>query len=234
MKHIVKGRAPRSLKEWVAGQRLENGERINCSYRDMPRDVHRDIHQHLLNEQGWLCCYTGMNVDESISHIEHLKPQSECQDDEDVDYTNLLAAYPGDRMPCEFGAKAKDNWYDERLLISPLDRRCETKFRFDQFGHIEEADINDRQAKETIRRLRLDHMSLNEMRASAIKEALFPDSKQLGRAKLNDAAQHYCQRNSEHRFRPYCFVVAQVAQDLLRRTARDKKRRQAIRNRSRR
>lgn len=233
MKYIVKGRTPRSLKEWIAGQPIENGERINCKYEDMPTSVKREVHQRLLTEQGWLCCYTGMNVDESNSHIEHLKPQSQCEGDEDIDYANLLTAYPGDRVRCEFGAKAKDKWYDEELLISPLDRGCESKFRFDQFGHIKEVKPKDRAAKETIRRLRLDHDSLTEMRESAIQEAIFPDGNPLNHAKLNRIAQYYCRRDSEERFPRFCFVVAQVAQDLLRRTMRDKKYKRASHNRSR-
>jgi uncharacterized protein (TIGR02646 family) len=234
MKYIHKGVAPRELQDWFNGQPIENGDRLNCSYDDMPRDVKQAIQQHLLAEQGWLCCYTGIRVDEARSHIEHFKPQCYCERHEDIDYTNLLAAYPGNR-PCSFGAKAKGDWYDEHLLVNPLHPACETRFRYNLSGHINPADENDHGAVETIQRLRLYDESLTQMREQAIDEALFPRNHQLSEAQLRTVIESYCRRsNLGQPFRTFCFVVAQAAQELLRKAERNRIRRQAIRNQVRR
>ena len=233
MKYIHKGAAPRELQGWINGQPFENERHTNCTYDDMPGDVKDVIRQRLLEEQGWLCCYTGVRMAASSSHIEHLKPQSRCQEYEDVDYANLLAAYPGDKVRCEFGAKAKDDWYDEQLLVSPLHLRCETQFQFDQFGRIRSANDGDLAAQQTIRRLRLDHESLTEMRGQAIDEALFPKHRRISEAQLRTVIESFCSRNdAKHPFRSFCFVVVQAARELLLKAQREHRRRQAIRSQS--
>jgi len=165
MKYIEKRPAPRELREWFNGQPFEHGRRINCRYKDMPGGVKTIVKRSLVDEQGSLCCYTGMRIDESNSHIEHLNPQNRREGHEDVEYTNLLAAYPlaepGSGAPqCRFGAHVKAGWYDPELLVSPLDRRCETSFRFDLQGRIIPAHMDDRAAETTIERLKLNDESL--------------------------------------------------------------------------
>ena len=163
MKYIHKSSPPEELREWFHGQPVEDGRRINCGYDDMPSNVKNAVKERLLHDQGGLCCYTGVPIDLENSHIEHFKPQSLCTDHEDVDYANLLAAHPSaSANRCQFGAHAKDDWYDEQLLISPLHRRCETRFRFDQSGGIASRDGKDAAALETLEHLCLNHSSLSE------------------------------------------------------------------------
>ena len=235
MKHIIKRSSP-ELRRWFKGQPIVDGRRINVSYDDMPPDVKEAVKQSLLDEQGGLCCYTGIRMDEDKSHIEHLKPQSRCVDHEDVDhedvdYANLLAAYPSNE--CPFGARAKDEWYDVQLLVSPLDKRCESCFRFDLSGGIKPANENDPAVIETIRRLCLDHGSLTEMRKQAINKALFPRSHRRSEAQLYKITQSYCARNTRRQFPHFCFVIQQTAQELLGKIERRRKRKQAIRRQSR-
>lgn len=238
MKHIVKRSEPPELRRWFNSQPMdEAGERINCSYKHIPSDVREAVKKRLLKEQGCLCCYTGLSISEKTSHIEHLKPQTRCiqeKSNEDVDYNNLLAAYPGDRSSkCRFGAHAKEDWYDSEKLVSPLHRQCETKFIFDQFGEISVSDNNDVAAKETIKRLCLDHGMLNEFREQAIREFLFPDDKPLSKAKLQSIVDRgFCLHDEKGRYPKFCFVIEQVARQLLRAAESDRKRRQAIRNQS--
>ena len=229
MKYIQKGSTPQELRRWFEGQLLPDGQRINCGYGDMPSDVRAVVKQRLLEEQGGLCCYTGMRVNSENSHIEHFKPQSARIEYEDVDYRNLLAAYPGISKRCQFGAHAKDNWYDENLLISPIHRGCETKFLFKQSGKIAPSDDWDTAAIETIKRLRLNDPSLKEMRQHKIDELLFPDSRPLRKAQIQRIIQRLYDRDNNGQFRSFCFVIKQVAQDLLRRAER---RRRAARNRT--
>ena len=227
MKHIIKSSSP-ELHRWFNAQPIVDGHRINVSYDDMPKEA---VKQSLLDEQGGLCCYTGIRIDEDNSHIEHLKPQSQCVDHEDVDYANLLAAYPSNE--CPFGARAKGEWYDAQLLISPLDKRCESCFRFDLSGGIKPANENDPAVIETIRRLCLDHGSLTEMREKAIKNALFPRNHRRSEAQLHKITQSYCARNTRRQFPHFCFVIQQTAQELLGKIERRRKRKQAIRRQSR-
>ena len=234
MKYIQKGSTPQELRRWFERQPVEDGQRINCGYGDMPSDVRAVVKQQLLEEQGGLCCYTGMRVDSQKSHIEHFKPQKLCTDHEDVEYTNLLAAHPGTSAGrCQFGARAKDDWYDENLLVSPLHQSCKTKFRFDLFGRIKPAKSDDTAAQDTIERLKLNHELLTDYRIQAINAALFPDESQLSRAKLRKVIKGFCQRNTEQKFPHFCFVIQQAAQDLLRKAEQKRKRRQAIRNQAR-
>ena len=234
MKCIHKGPPPRELQEWFDGQPVEDGQRINCGYNDMPSNVKNAVKERLLDEQGGLCCYTGVWIASENSHIEHLKPQKLCTDHEAVAYTNLLAAYPGapaDR--CPFGARAKGDWYDEHLLVSPLHQRCETQFRFDQSGGIASRDGKDAAALETLEHLCLNHSSLSEMRRGAIDEALFPDKRPLRKAQLQRLIERLYSRDTNGRFPAFCFVIKDVAQDLLRKAEREQKRKQAIRSQAR-
>ena len=48
MKHIVKGAEPRELRDWINKQPMENGQRINIDYDDMPKDP---VKNRLLEDQ---------------------------------------------------------------------------------------------------------------------------------------------------------------------------------------
>ncbi len=235
MKQIVKTSEPHELRHWFQAQPLENGRRINCGYNDMPGDVREVVKQQLLAEQGWLCCYTGRRIDGRSSHIEHFKPQSRCLEYEDIDYANLLAAYPGPNAPkCPFGAHEKADWYDAELLINPLKPQCDHAFRFDQSGSIHPAKESDIAARETIRRLCLNHKQLVELREQAIEEALFPEGQTLSKAKLEKIVAGFCNRNGKGQYPAFCFVVAQVAPLVLKKAEQNQTRRLAIHNQSKR
>lgn len=231
MKYISKGSPPAELRHWFDQQPVEEGRRINCSYRVMPSEVKVVVKQRLLDEQGRLCCYTGRRIDEQSSHIEHFKPQSLCANHEDVDYNNLLAAYPGDneKRKCSYGAHARDNC-DESLLVSPLHPSCEHSFRFNEYGAIQAADSNDQRAQETINRLRLHDQSLTELRKQAIVSALYRKNQPHSPAQLQTIVERYCLRDGNNHFFPFCYVIVQAAQELIRKAKSKQKRTQAIRS----
>ncbi|OYD92394.1 TIGR02646 family protein [Nostoc sp. 'Peltigera membranacea cyanobiont' 210A] len=249
MKHIAKGSEPKELCKWFESAPIDDhGKRINCSYENgLPSDIRRLVQYNLLKEQGWLCCYTGIRISEERSHIEHFKPQSLCRKEgnyEDVNYNNLLAAYP--KGECQFGARARHNWYDADSFISPLDRQCETKFIFDMEGHIKPADDRDKTIQDTnkknnksspanitIKKLELDHDLLIEMRREAINEVFFSENKKLSEAKLRTIVENgYSHRDRQGRYPHFCFVIEQVAQELLRKTEQNRRRREAIHRQS--
>ncbi|WP_421656484.1 retron system putative HNH endonuclease [Leptothermofonsia sp. ETS-13] len=92
MRQIHKSQEPASLTNWKALQR----NTPNFYYNYLQNPAKRELHQVLLQEQGYLCCYCEMRVSQQNSHIEHLKPQSECSSEETVEYINLLACCQGE------------------------------------------------------------------------------------------------------------------------------------------
>jgi len=222
MKYINKEQEPETLSFWFNNQMDEEGNRLGCDFRkDLPGDVKRDLHDHLLREQGFLCCYTGILIDVidvNDSHIEHLKPYSLCKRErqcEDVSYRNLLAAYPGkDRKNVHFGAHAKEDWYDPVRFVSPLDENCEKQFIFYASGKIAATDPEDIAAKTTIDKLVLNHDQLKDLRKAAIQEVLF--NVDLEESELQEIANgSYSVKDEDGKLPSFCFVIEQIAKQLI-------------------
>lgn len=141
----------------------------------------------LLLEQGYLCAYTLLIIDENKAHVEHLKPQSICRHEdkereqhgnkrmfEDVDWCNMVACFPQPRGKHPgFGAWKKDSWWSNQDFISPLAETCESKFRYCKDGSIQNAVDGDIPAQTTIKKLNLNCDPLKELRAKAIKATGF-------------------------------------------------------------
>jgi uncharacterized protein (TIGR02646 family) len=233
MKFIKKEFEPKELRSWFNQQIDEDGNRINCNYGELRGTVKIALHSYLLEEQGFLCCYSGILIERDSSHIEHLKPQSLCKKEgkyEDVSYFNLLAAYPGQdyenedtsqrrtkkSKKCPFGAHAKDDCYDPIKFVSPLDEGCEARFRFSEFGEIDAANSQDAAALETIRCLVLNHNRLIELRREAIDEVLFSPDMELDEFELRSIANGgYSVKDEEGKLPKFCFVIEQVARQLV-------------------
>ena len=223
MKYIIKRSEPYELQHWFKQETVIDGKRkrINCGYDDMPSEVKAAVKKQLLEEQGWLCCYTGRSIDEHFSHIEHFKPQSKFnENNEDVDYKNLLAAFPGSSASkCPYGAHAKDDWYDEKL-VSPLNKDCEQRFSFNLVGEISHA-TGDIGSKETIEHLKLNHDELNALRRSAIETALI--KQRLSEKQLHQIVQGYDAQDKRGRYRSFCFVIQQAAKLQLKKVENRRK-----------
>ena len=86
-----------------------------------------------------------------------------------LDYTNLHSScgrdsVKGEPRQCGF---SKGSWFDEQLLVSPLDAACEGRFRFTGDGRIRPAP-GDAAAAKTIKRLALDLPKLNKRRQEVV------------------------------------------------------------------
>lgn len=96
-------------------------------------DLKEETMDALLSEQGFLCAYTGVRIEQRNAHIEHLKPRShDWNGDTDVRYDNMVACYPKEGG-CPFGAMYKGNWPSPEewgTFITPLEDRCEHCFHF--------------------------------------------------------------------------------------------------------
>lgn len=166
MRRITKTHPPRELTEW----RNENSE-VNHAYRDLlGTEAHHDLKSKLLQEQGWLCAYTGRSIDNDSCHVEHIKPQCECSEWEDVEYRNVVACFPADGgdLSHGYGAPVKASWWDEQLFITPLSNECERRFSFVWSGHVHPSPEDHEGATETIKVLGLDEESLRQLRKARI------------------------------------------------------------------
>jgi len=219
MRWIRKKSEPVELTEW----RALNSKDVNFSYSLMRQDrtVTKAVTESLLEEQGWLCAYTGLRIDGYITpaepsrcgcHIEHIKPQDHCNTIETVTYTNMVACYPGPNPTSgtPYGAERKGNWPDpseQHLFVSPLDSSCETRLLFNLRGEIKSND-GDSAAKTTIEKLGLDHDELIAFRKAAIQGTLGKDNN----LPIKDARARLKGIKSQQsgRLEPFCFVLIQA------------------------
>lgn len=166
MRRIVKTHPPRSLTQWV-----RDNQGLNDAYEHLSAEAHADLHNQLLSEQGYLCGYTGRYISAETSHIEHIKPQTCCENGEDVDYRNVIACFPADGgdKSYGYGAPVKAGWWDENNFISPCSEECGRRFTYKWSGAVEAVPNNYDAANKTIEVLKLNAEELKELRKSRIK-----------------------------------------------------------------
>lgn len=210
MKKISKTHPPVSFRKWLDENRL-----LDCSYETLVgKPAHIALKKQLLKEQGFLCAYTGLEISESTSHVEHLKPQNKCVDHEDVEYRNMVACFPydGGNKSFGFGAPVKGGWWKPEDFISPLTEECERRFSFAWSGKIRPEPADHKGAKETIKNIGLGHENLKKLRLAAIKGffgfggRLAPISKREAEILLRSIDK----TDNNGKFRPFCFVLKQL------------------------
>jgi uncharacterized protein (TIGR02646 family) len=176
MKHIVKGPEPKEYIEWKA----KACDDWQPTYNDLSGNVKDAVKKALMEEQGHICCYCERRLSIDDSHIEHFRPQSEPAVDP-LDYSNMLCSCQhrlkkGEPRHC---GNLKDHWFDDRLLISPFESHCESRFAFSADGRIRPSRDGDVAAETTITKLGLGIPKLNALREKAIEpfldESLEPD-----------------------------------------------------------
>jgi uncharacterized protein (TIGR02646 family) len=165
-----------------------------------------------MRDQGGLCAYTGIAIQPTHCHIEHLKAQDHCvKGEEDVAYSNMVACYPGTRDPyVPFGAKFKDKWpepVEQHLFVSPRSAGCESRFVFSLGGKVNTANAGDVAAQATITKLGLDNRGLEAMRKEAIIATIEPLDIAAARKRL--AGLEHAE-SSDGPLEQFCFVLKQV------------------------
>lgn len=219
MRWIRKSSEPSELTEW----RSRYSNDINFGYSLMRQDhtVTKAVTKSLLQEQGWLCAYTGLRIDGYTNpqeplkcdcHIEHVKPQDHCIPMETVTYTNIVACYPAPNPESKtpYGAEQKGSWPDsseQHLFVSPLDATCETRFLFNLRGEIQYRP-GDQAAETTIEKLGLKHPELTAFRKAAIQGTLGKSNNlpiKTARARLKGIKSQ-----QGGRLEPFCFVLVQA------------------------
>lgn len=169
MKFIEKQQEPQAYTDWKA---LAN-DNWQPSYDDLSGDPKKALKDALMVEQGHLCCYCECRLTDNDAHIEHFRPQSDPTVDP-LDYSNMLCSCQDQLKKAEprHCGNQKGDWFDDALLVSPLDPEGERRFSFTGDGNIQPKAATDHAAIETINRLSLDIPKLNALRASAIEPFL--------------------------------------------------------------
>src|SRR5260221_8501681 len=106
MKYIQKGGVPHEYREWCRAVRGTNKQ----DYRELPSGMKAVVLAALVQDQGQICAYTMKRIDEGSSHIEHIKPEGLCRDEEkgsDLAFGNMLSCFPrpGMRRAYRYGAQ---------------------------------------------------------------------------------------------------------------------------------
>lgn len=205
MKYIRKSNEP----EVLANFKAQANEDWQPSYELLRGKDKQQFHHHLIIEQGHICCYCGERIVSSDSHIEHFHPQTDYPHLE-LDYFNLIAScqqkiQPKEPRHCGMG---KGDWFDDRLLVSPLLADCEEFFEYTLDGQI----VKTREvakasaAIETIDRLCLNIPKLQAARTGAIA-SLYDDPTlelPLSDDEIDKLIHYYDRVDNDGKYQPYC------------------------------
>jgi uncharacterized protein (TIGR02646 family) len=204
MKYIIKNSEPIEFGKWKA---LAN-DNWKPTYSDLRGNEKTDVHISLMEEQGYICCYCESRLIESDSHIEHFQPQHDPMVDA-LDYGNILCSCQdrikkGDPRHC---GNLKNKWFDDRLLISPLEEACEKRFRFNGDGTIWPTDAYDEAAITTIEKLGLNLPLMNKSRNQAIE--VFLDD-ELTEEEFKKFVDDYLQKDNQGMFGEFWTTIKQL------------------------
>ncbi len=214
MKRVMKQAEPAAFTAWKA---MAN-EEWQPSYDALQNPEKRALHEALLNEQGWACCYCGRSISLSDSHIEHFRPQ-EAREDLALEYENLHASCiretsPGAPLHC---GHAKGSDFAEDLTISPQDADCERRFMYSsQDGAIYPSDRTDTSASYMAELLKLHVRFLRDRRAEALKSVF--DNDFVGSASDEELARlaiAYRTPDATGRMTSFGHVLSRFAEQLL-------------------
>jgi uncharacterized protein (TIGR02646 family) len=211
VKYICKTNEP----EVLANFKAQANEDWQPSYELLRGKDKQNFHHHLIAEQGHICCYCGDRIVSSDSHIEHFQPQTDFAHLE-LDYFNLLASCqnklePKEPRHCGMG---KGDWFDDRLLVSPLIADCEDFFEYTAIGEILPSRklLKNPAAAETIERLRLNIPKLQATRTGAI-DSLYDDPAldlALSADEIDKLIHYYSQTDENGQYQRYCQAIVYI------------------------
>jgi uncharacterized protein (TIGR02646 family) len=211
VKYICKTNVP----EVLANFKAQANQDWQPSYNLLRGKDKQQVQHHLISEQGHICCYCGERIISSDSHIEHFQPQTEYPDLE-LDYFNLLASCqqkikPKEPRHCGMG---KGDWFDAKLLVSPLIADCEDFFEYAVDGQILPSKELGKlaAAAETIDRLHLNIPKLQATRSSTI-DSIYNDpglELPLSDEEIDKLIHYYSHIDEDGKYQPYCQSILYV------------------------
>lgn len=198
MKRIDKEAEPTEFALWKNQDPMAHRPRWNR----VPAAIKEEVHASLMREQGFICCYCESRIAMDDSHIEHFRPRAKFPSLQ-LNYENLHCSCqqelsPGEPRHC---GHRKGSWFDENLLLSPLEAGCEDRLRFTANGAVFPRSPNDEAAETTIKRLGLDLPKLRALRAAAI-DALHTAS--------SEEIEQLLERRADGRLLDFHTTIAQV------------------------
>jgi len=172
MKHIVKDQNTPDFDEWNASA----SDDWQPTYDDLRGKEKKEVKDALMKEQGHICCYCERRLTDGDAHIEHFNPQSNNAVDP-LDYANMLCSCQNQLKPKQeeeprHCGHLKGDWFDDQLLVSPLDPDCTGHFAYTADGNIKPATKSDDAARMTIEKLGLNIPKLIALREKAIEPFL--------------------------------------------------------------
>jgi uncharacterized protein (TIGR02646 family) len=225
VKFIVANHPPAELIAWIANSR-SNGIDVNydtvgqVKMGGVTKDVKDAIKRQRLEDQGYICAYTMVHIEEGTSHIEHLKPRSlskaQGKPEETLDYGNLVACFPANGGDTSHGCGAPVRG-EKILALTPREQRCERVLRFKSSGRVEAA-IPDPALGDMIERvLCLNTAWLLSIRRGAILNAgvALASPKPLGASEAARLAGTISTHKSGGKFTPFCVAIAHAAREHI-------------------
>lgn len=209
MKYIEKKGEPLELTDWKQRESAD----WTPSYQELRGSLKNTVKKALMAEQGYLCCYCEQALDDINSHIEHFRPQSDPTVDP-LDFSNLLCSCQnqirkGEPRHC---GNLKGDWFDEVLLLSPLEKSSEARFKFTADGHIQPQDNQDMAARVTIDKLGLNIPKIRAARKLVIE--LFLDEN-LSINELILFIESYLKEREDGRLNPFWTTINSLFEDLI-------------------
>jgi len=204
MKHIVKDQDAPEFDEWKASA----NDDWQPTYEDLSGTTKKEVKDSLVKEQGYICCYCERRLTDDDSHIEHFKPQS-AEDVDPLDYANMLCSCQNrleQREPRHCG-NLKGDWFDNRLLVSPLDLDCEGHFAYTADGKIQPATKSDDAARMTIVKLGLNINKLCALRKKAIEPFL---DENLSEQEFSRFVSGYLRKNTGEMFGEFWTTIDHI------------------------
>jgi uncharacterized protein (TIGR02646 family) len=211
VRHIRKTNEPEVLKNFKA----QANDDWQPSYELLRGKDKQQFHQHLIAEQGHICCYCGERIIGFDSHIEHFQPQTDYPHLE-LDYFNLLAScqqkiQPTEPRHCGMG---KGDWFHTELLVSPLIADCEDFFEYPVDGQILPSRELEKSAAatETIDRLCLNIPKLQATRTGAIDSIYNDPDLQLPLSddEIDKLIHYYSYTDNDGKYQPHCQSILYV------------------------
>ena len=238
MKKIRKTNPPTKYSQWIEIQNeLGKKDGLLFKYEDgIEREAFDDLKQKLIEEQGYLCAYTGIKIQPDTKdkdgqtleigtfHVEHLKPQTICNEEQDqnrntisesLDYRNMVACYPkSSKQKISFGAPFKGGNWDRDKFISPCTDECEREFIYKFNGTVKAFFEKDEAAIYTIEILGLNCQELVEKRERKIFGFFgigrMSQGNPLRKQKAESLLRTIESKDSEGHLKEFCFVYKQL------------------------
>lgn len=137
-----------------------------------------------------------------------------------LEYTNLIASCQGESeepptVPVHCGHKKK-YWYDENLMVSPLEINCADFFKYPASGEIQPTDNPGKKpvAETIIKKLALDIDKLQKMRKVAIDAALLA-TEGLTEIEIQLLAEGYEKLDVDGKHTPFCAAISYLLKNYF-------------------